>query len=422
MLLAFLLLSGIGGVVGPMAGTAAAQDAAEIPVAAVSDTGDVPDATAPETATDVPADAPPIEDAAEDVVPVAREYVVVRAFACPSADSPLSGCEAIAGVTISVVVGIAELSNGPLTTKPNSIGSNSIEFLAPVDKTLTLTQIGGVPAGYGPVAGSDPLVALVTDLPNEGCGGESLCRYASLINVPLSGDGNDVGDSHAPPTPDVDDYVPIPDVDETPVTDTLTVYNAICPSPVAPAELFAACYDSPGVGVPFRVGRPNSEFPDMNTLTDAAGFASFPVVGAAARIIQELPIAGEIAVYCTIDGVETAVTIVASGNPALGVADVALGGGGVRCDWYNIPLAGGQTPDDGAANDAASADPGTAAGDAADVPAGGAGNGAVPVTALPSTGAGAVLAGDATGGIGWLIAVGAAFCLAAVLRRSNPAR
>lgn len=399
LLLALMLLTAVGG-------AAAAQDAGE-------------GAPAPaETLPQTPAD-PPVAPAAEPAAPTG-EFVVAIAFACPSAGADLADCESLAGVTISVLVGGAELPNGPLTTKLNPLNANAIEFWAPVDQTVTLTQIGGLPAGYGPVAGSDPLVSLVSDLPNGSCGGESTCRYATLVNVPLDGNGNGGGE----PT------------DPAPQTATLTVYSALCPAPVAPGDLFASCYDNPGVGVPFRVGRPNTEFPETNTPTDAAGFASFPIVGEQARIIQELPFAGDVSVYCTLDGVETAVTVVDSGNPALGVADVATGGGDVRCDWYNNPRSGGEAPGGGPAGGDAGQPapapgqpapaPGNGTGAPAGNPGGGSGaapatgstgNGGVAVTALPSTGAGTDGTAGMAGELAWLLAAAGALFAAVVARR-----
>ncbi len=113
--------------------------------------------------------------------------IIGVAYVCPTAvsDPDTSTCDTVAGVSIEVLVNGTEIAGSPFTSALNSIGFNSIEFNAPADAEITLTQVGGIPDGYEPAAGSDPFVANVADLPIGGAGGESTSPYAELVNVPV---------------------------------------------------------------------------------------------------------------------------------------------------------------------------------------------------------------------------------------------
>lgn len=133
--------------------------------------------------------------------------VVVVPYACPTAETDLAGCEDLAGVTIQVEADGAAVAGSPFTSELNSIGTNSVNFSAPPDATLTLTQLGGLPEGYAPAPGYDPLTVAVADLELGGCGGESSCLYAALVNIPAVGDaeptaapGANGGDDEVAPT------------------------------------------------------------------------------------------------------------------------------------------------------------------------------------------------------------------------------
>lgn len=118
------------------------------------------------------------------------------AFACPNMHSELyTDCEILSGAEYSVEADGVEL--GPFTTGPTSLVPG-FTFNAPVDATLTVTQIGGVPAGYVPLSEFDPLVVNVADLPEVGCGGESTCPGIEFVNLITStpddsDDGSEVG-------------------------------------------------------------------------------------------------------------------------------------------------------------------------------------------------------------------------------------
>lgn len=126
--------------------------------------------------------------------------VVAVAYACPNADvePSLDTCDTIEGVTIQVEVNGTEIAGSPLTTALNPIGFNSIEFNAPEDATITLTQLSGVPEGYTSVPGANSFVASVSELPILGTGGESTSPYALLVNIPVededTGSGGDTSE------------------------------------------------------------------------------------------------------------------------------------------------------------------------------------------------------------------------------------
>ncbi len=369
--------------------------AVAILLAAVLLAGAANPASAQET---LPPGIPDVDDGAHEA-PAEETFVIARVLACPAADADLGSCESLAGVTLSIVLDGAELASGPLVTEMNPIGSYSADFLASTSQWLSIAAIDGLPEGYAAAAGSDPFMALVSDLPFQSCGGESLCQYADLVVVPTGDETPDPSDPSNPSNP----ADPEPEADS--VTSSVTIYSVLCPAGTEAGALFEICYDTPAAGMPYRAGRPYTEFPETTTPTDDAGFVTFSARGDVARVIQELPVAATISVYCTADGAETGVAIVDSGNPALGVADITLTGGDVRCDWYTIPTGGAApqpadpvtAPADDAGGDPAPASPST---DGVPTPASpstgedpaptspSTSGGGVAVTALPNTGTG----------------------------------
>ena len=335
-----------------------------------------------------------------------KTFVIARVFACPAADTDLGSCQSLDGVTLSIVLDGNELPNGPLVTTMNPIGSYSADFLASTSQWLSIAAIGGLPEGYAPAVGSDPFITLVSDLPFQGCGGESLCQYADLVVVPVG------GEEPAPTEPT--------DPQPAPVTSTVSIYSVLCPAGTALGDLFETCYDAPAAGMPYRAGRPNTEFPETTTATSADGFVSFAVGGGVARVIQEMPFTATISVYCTADGTETGVAIVDSGNPGLSVADVTLTGGDVRCDWYTIPTGGSEAPLPGDPVVAPAED--EDAGPAPASPTTGAGG--VEVTSLPNTGTGTDEASPFFSRAVWMLVLGAAgmIGIAVIRRRREPGR
>jgi hypothetical protein len=118
--------------------------------------------------------------------------VVAIPLSCPYAQAAFwDECETLAGVTIQAEADGAEIEGGPFISEPNSIGFNSTHFLVSAGATLTLTEEGGLPAGYAPADGYDPLTVAVLDLEFNSCGGESTCLYAYLVNVPADGAADD---------------------------------------------------------------------------------------------------------------------------------------------------------------------------------------------------------------------------------------
>jgi hypothetical protein len=127
---------------------------------------------------------------------------------------------------------------------------------------------------------------------------------------------------------------------------TLTILAARCPAYYVGAAAADECDDAPMPGVPFRAGRPFTDF-YMAASTDAAGLVAFDITGlpvnGTIRVIQETPPrTARIVVYCVDQaGAPLQHTYVPMhGNvPPVMVADVAVGEtGNAYCDWYNVAL------------------------------------------------------------------------------------
>lgn len=108
------------------------------------------------------------------------------AFACPYEGADLSTeCDILTGAVFDILADGAPLSGSPFTTEPTSLVPGFF-FNAPSTATLTITELGGNPAGYAPAAGFDPLIIDVGDIPIGGCGGESTCPTIEFINLPFA--------------------------------------------------------------------------------------------------------------------------------------------------------------------------------------------------------------------------------------------
>lgn len=129
---------------------------------------------------------------------------------------------------------------------------------------------------------------------------------------------------------------------------TLTIYSAECPPEYTGDASNDECDGNPVPGVPFRIGRPNSEAFTNFMSTGDDGLVTFEFDSLARdgtlRVIEELPAETErFVVYCVNeDGEAIDVSYVdyATSRPGIGVVDLAVGSEeSVLCDWYNVPRA-----------------------------------------------------------------------------------
>lgn len=126
---------------------------------------------------------------------------------------------------------------------------------------------------------------------------------------------------------------------------SITIYKAECSSEYTGNASADECDDNPVAGIPFRVGRPYSEAFTWDVPTNDDGLVTFDITGllldGILRVIEILPTGTERFVAYCVDDTGTPLDISYPddvGNPALGVADVAVGDAGdVACDWYNVP-------------------------------------------------------------------------------------
>jgi hypothetical protein len=125
----------------------------------------------------------------------------------------------------------------------------------------------------------------------------------------------------------------------------LTIFKARCPAGYAGDASADECDDTPGVDVPFRVGRPLTDF-FTTARTDDEGLVVFDIEGlplrGTIRIVEELaPGTARFVTYCVDeagDPLDITYEDIPENDPPIGVADVAVGEvGNVRCDWYNVP-------------------------------------------------------------------------------------
>jgi hypothetical protein len=172
--------------------------------------------------------------------------VVANAVSCPTVDADPADCESLEGVAIGVQADGFEIGGSPFVTAPNAIGSHVAAFTVPSGAILTLTVLGGLPAGVGPAPDFAPLVVAVADLDDVACGAESLCPTAYLVVVPAG----------------------------EPTGRTLTITKFICPAGYAGEDYETDCTE-PGAGVSFWYGRPRSEGVSLPRDTDADGHVTF---------------------------------------------------------------------------------------------------------------------------------------------------
>lgn len=104
-------------------------------------------------------------------------------FACPTVPAnPYNDCDIVTGATFRIEADGVEIAGSPFTTGPTSLLPGFF-FNAPEGATLTVTELGGGPAGFVPAEAQNPLVINVARIPIGGCGGESTCPTIELINV-----------------------------------------------------------------------------------------------------------------------------------------------------------------------------------------------------------------------------------------------
>lgn len=119
---------------------------------------------------------------AESLGAEGTETVQVVVRACPSGNTDLAECEDLAGVTLGVQVDGTDLAEGPPTTEPGGLGTNTAAFQVRRGAELWVSVLDGIPDGYVFPEGSRTV--LVADLPEAGCGGESVCRSLTLQLLP----------------------------------------------------------------------------------------------------------------------------------------------------------------------------------------------------------------------------------------------
>lgn len=115
--------------------------------------------------------------------PVApRETVLAVVRACEADDASIDDCEDLAGVTLGVSIDGVELADGPITTEMGGIGTNVAIFSSPRRALVEVTLRDGIPDGF--VFAPGTFRAVVFNLPQVGCGGESTCRELTIYLRP----------------------------------------------------------------------------------------------------------------------------------------------------------------------------------------------------------------------------------------------
>lgn len=249
-------------------------------------------------------------------------------FACPVVTAePFQDCETVTGASFRIEQDGVEIPGSPFTTGPTSLVPGFFFDVAD-GTTLTITELGGGPAGYVPAPGFDPLVIDVAAIPIGGCGGESTCPTIEFINIAET-------PATEPPTG----------------TGRLTIYKAACPPGFTGTAYFDECFDNPVNDVEFFAG--SIEARGMNPVLDGKtgpdGFLSFDIQTTGRNGVTEAVPEGYVdyAVVCT-DAAGGAVaakrlgSMTPPGGPTVtfGIELVVPAGADIRCDWYNIPAAG----------------------------------------------------------------------------------
>lgn len=256
--------------------------------------------------------------------------VHVIAHACPSADAdtdPFRGeCEDLTGVTIRVDADGTEVDGSPFTTELGSIGFSDISFGAPADATLTLTQLDGLPEGYAPAAGYDPLTVAVADLEERGCGGESVCLYADLVNVPVAGTPG------ATPTTEGAVTIRTAECPPTSPNDPADFDPSVCTEPVAGAE-FDATFAPSGDEATVTADAEGVAVVEVPAESTSVGLTGPPYARAGGGSQAGRPY---LIVFCADeDGVEVPVE---GGNPGVTATLEVASGEDIVCDWYVRPV------------------------------------------------------------------------------------
>ena len=176
-------------------------------------------------------------------------------FACPTVPAnPYTDCDIVTGATFRIEADGAEIAGGPFTTGPTGLLPGFF-FDAPEGATITVTELGGGPAGFVPAPGFDPLIIDVADIPIGGCGGESTCPTIEFINVP------DPATSEPP--------VPTP-TDQGAAA--LTIHHRVCPAGYTGPDFYTTCHDDPVDFWELFLRGPENRTAE----TDANGDATFP--------------------------------------------------------------------------------------------------------------------------------------------------
>ena len=135
----------------------------------------------------------------------------VAPLGCPDADADYDECEPLDGVEIAIEIDGQPVYGSPFTTQdvPDIPLAVAYFGIVPLDSTLTITQISGLPEGYAPAPGYDPMTLAVVDLlEGPGGGGDQSSDYAYIINVPV---GGMIPDDEATGEPSIDPSAsPIP--------------------------------------------------------------------------------------------------------------------------------------------------------------------------------------------------------------------
>lgn len=121
------------------------------------------------------------------------EGIRFTAALCPSETAEFYGeCVGVNGATFDVLADDSAVAGSPFTTALGLVPGD-FSFDAPAGSVLTVTSTGGVPDGYVPQAGYDPLTANVDDLTIGGCGGEASCPVLEFRFVPVEDPSNGGG-------------------------------------------------------------------------------------------------------------------------------------------------------------------------------------------------------------------------------------
>lgn len=175
-------------------------------------------------------------------------------YACPNADADVyTECDIVTGATFRVEVNGEEIEGSPFTTEQTGL-LPGFSFRVPVDATLTITEVGGVPDRYVPAPGFGPLTVNVVDLPEVGCGGESTCPGVQFINVP-----------------GLEETVPTVTPDPGNGGAALTIHHRACPAGFDGPDFYSVCHDNPLGPWELRLRGPE----DREEQTDANGNLTF---------------------------------------------------------------------------------------------------------------------------------------------------